>query len=794
MSSSLEYRLLPSLKRRVHARCLEILGAALLLLSLPLWAAPTDIIVLLDNSGSMRQNDPAFLLKGAVNKFFAGLPADTRAGVVIFDQKVIYPVPIAAIDAAVRSAVKDSLAKVDYRGQYTNIPAAMERAIYELKTGGRKDAAKVVVFMTDGIIDTGNPAVDAEKAKWLREELAADAADSGIRIFGIAFTENADFFLIQSLAKRTNGEYFRALKPEDLDGVFAKVQDKLNSASASAAVAPVTTTTTPAAPVAPAASAAVPATNAADCLAAMPADDRAAIEEMAKAADTTPEQLCIEMKNTPAGQPVVTPAPSPAVAPVIAPTIAPEPAASDSKMGVALVGGSALILLVAAGALVLILAKRRKGASAAAAVNRPAAATVVSTPPRVPEAFIKDINGLTKEPAMQITAKPMMIGRMAGNDQDHLDYFVVEQPTIGRRHALIRYRDFCFWISDQGSVNGTFLNGERIEGERQLKHGDRVRFHKFEFEFSMPEMDHAGHTIFADPLNRTMVGDLDTMVGTAAIAGGAAMAAGAIARAAAAPQDAHNDQGGVFDLTGGAAAPSTSADSDKTAFLAPHDALSNTAHPDDLFGGDDTAGDGDAQFVNLDDGDEFDEAGAETQLPVNLRSGILSGTHARAEAEFDAEASAFFDEDDLAVTSSPYSNTSIERGPVLPLDDDGEDEEEGKEQDTMQMPATQLAPRAPDPLDEFSESETMLPVSPSAANQTQGVDISLDAFMNTDSFDDTAPGVSVFDEGDATLLPHEVPDIDDVFDVTAEGSIPPASRKLDDEDDDEDHDRTTILR
>ena len=45
---------------------------------------------------------------------------------------------------------KDSLAKVDYRGQYTNIPAGMERAIYELKSSARKDAAKVVVFMTDG--------------------------------------------------------------------------------------------------------------------------------------------------------------------------------------------------------------------------------------------------------------------------------------------------------------------------------------------------------------------------------------------------------------------------------------------------------------------------------------------------------------------------------------------------------------------------------------------------------------------------------------------------------------------
>jgi len=786
MNESLEMRLSRPATSRMGTHWRRCLGAALLLLSAPLWAAPTDMILLLDNSGSMRQNDPAFLLKAAVTKFFAALPPDTHAGVVVFDQKVTYPVPLAPVDAAAQAAVKDALTKVDYRGQYTNIPAGMERAIYELKSGARKDANKIVVFMTDGIVDTGNPAVDAEKAKWLRDELATDAADSGVRIFGIAFTENADFFLIQSLAKKTSGEYFRALKPEDLDGAFARVEEKLMDAGTAAPL--VAAPVTPTAPAA-AAAAAGAASSAAACLAALPADDRAAIEEMAKAAATTAEQLCLEMQNTPAGQPVVTPAPTTAPA-----VTAPSAESEDSTMGVALVAGSALVLLIAAGVLVFVLIKRRQKAPVEAAPSRVVSSGAVSTPPRVPEAFIKDINGITDEPAMQITAKPMMIGRMAGTDQEHVDYFVVEKPTIGRRHALIRYRDFSFWVSDQGSVNGTFLNGERIEGERQLKHGDRVRFHKYEFEFTMPEMDHAGHTIFADPMNRTMVGDMDTMIGTAAVAGAAALGAGAIARAAAAAPD-DEDEDDVFDLTGGAPSPATVPDSDKTAFLAPHDALPSATHPDDLFGGDDTANDGDAEFIALDN-DDFDEADAETQLPVNLRSGILSGTQARAEAEFDAEASAFFDEDDLAVTSSPYSNTSIERGPVLQLDDDG-DAEEGEEQDTMQMPAAQFAPRAPAPapLEEFSESETMLPVSPSVANQTQGVDISLDAFMNTDSFDEPPAGGGLLDdeEDDATLLPHQVPDIDDVFDVTSEGTIPPAIRKLDDDEDD-DNDRTTLLR
>src|SRR3990172_327890 len=82
--------------------------------------------------------------------------------------------------------------------------------------------------MTDGIVDTGNAEQDREKAKWLKEELAADAADSAIRIFGIAYTENADFYLIQSITQTTGGEYYRALQASELNNVFTQIFTLIN--------------------------------------------------------------------------------------------------------------------------------------------------------------------------------------------------------------------------------------------------------------------------------------------------------------------------------------------------------------------------------------------------------------------------------------------------------------------------------------------------------------------------------------------------------------------------------------
>ena len=189
-----------------------------------------DVVLMLDNSGSMRKNDPDFLTSVAVRAFIEGLDDDYHLAIVSFDQQAEVLKPLAALDDAHRAALLESLDKINYRGLFTNSPAALERSIYELRTNGRADAAKSIIFMTDGIVDVapeGTDDGDVEKARWMKSTLADEAVDSSVRIFGIAFTDNADFELIQTLAKRTGGEYFRAYTAPDIDAVFTEIRDRL---------------------------------------------------------------------------------------------------------------------------------------------------------------------------------------------------------------------------------------------------------------------------------------------------------------------------------------------------------------------------------------------------------------------------------------------------------------------------------------------------------------------------------------------------------------------------------------
>lgn len=70
------------------------------------------------------------------------------------------------------------------------------------------------------------------------------------------------------------------------------------------------------------------------------------------------------------------------------------------------------------------------------------------------------------------------IGRSARND------LCVEDPFASRLHAEIRRQGDYFWLSDLGSANGTYLNGERLAAQAQLHDRDRICIGETEIEYS----------------------------------------------------------------------------------------------------------------------------------------------------------------------------------------------------------------------------------------------------------------------------------------------------------------------
>ena len=114
--------------------------------------------------------------------------------------------------------------------------------------------------------------------------------------------------------------------------------------------------------------------------------------------------------------------------------------------------------------------------------------------PSVPRAFLIDTYGFTNQMRHELDAKPTMLGRVAGTDSEHINYVVVGFSTVSRRHAVIEYKESAFFIADQGSLNGTYVNDQQISGDVRLMHGDRIRINRFEFEFVISDLIFSGKT------------------------------------------------------------------------------------------------------------------------------------------------------------------------------------------------------------------------------------------------------------------------------------------------------------
>lgn len=190
-----------------------------------------DVVFVLDHSGSMKQNDPQRLVIQAATDFMGKLGANDAAGLVVFggQAKAAYPLsPLSAKDK--RAGLLDAIAGIRYGEPRTNMAAGIERGTYELKQHGRAAASPILIFLTDGIMDTGSQAKDAEMREWLRARLLPEARERGIRIFSIALTEDADFALIQETASVTGGDYYRAINAKEIAGIFDGILSKIQQA------------------------------------------------------------------------------------------------------------------------------------------------------------------------------------------------------------------------------------------------------------------------------------------------------------------------------------------------------------------------------------------------------------------------------------------------------------------------------------------------------------------------------------------------------------------------------------
>ena len=182
-----------------------------------------EIQILIDVSGSMKQNDPINLRIPALKLLVNLLPKGAEVGIWLFAEKTKALVKTGIVDKEWKKSALSKLGQIHSRGLFTNIEDAIQTAA---KTWFDSDShrKRYLILLTDGMVDVSKDIMlSAESRERVLTEQIPLLQKAGVKVQTIALSENADAELLQKLAFDTQGWAETAWTAEQLQKVFFKI-------------------------------------------------------------------------------------------------------------------------------------------------------------------------------------------------------------------------------------------------------------------------------------------------------------------------------------------------------------------------------------------------------------------------------------------------------------------------------------------------------------------------------------------------------------------------------------------
>ncbi|WP_200282093.1 VWA domain-containing protein [Rhabdochromatium marinum] len=206
------------------------LTVALALLFGPLSVvASSDLRMLIDVSGSMRQNDPQNLRVPALRLVSELLPLDNQAGVWLFANA---PQPLVApgvVDEAWKQRTRGQLRRIHSNGNYTNIESAINAALEGWSSPPAADEERYLILLTDGLVDVPDVAgenSDAASRQRILDSTIPRLQDLQVKTNVVALSDQVDAALVEALTQQTGGWLEVAEDSEALQRAFLRMLEQ----------------------------------------------------------------------------------------------------------------------------------------------------------------------------------------------------------------------------------------------------------------------------------------------------------------------------------------------------------------------------------------------------------------------------------------------------------------------------------------------------------------------------------------------------------------------------------------
>lgn len=211
----------------VLARVITIAVCAFVLIGTGWAAAPvTEVRVLIDVSGSMKQTDPNNLRQPALKLLIGVLPKNARAGVWNFAQSASMQVYPGQVTNKWRKLARQRAKRIHSRGLYTNIEAALQASTADWKKPDHR-SKRNLILLTDGMVDVGkDPARNARSRERILKNILPRLQKAGVKIHTIALSKETDEELLRTMSMSTDGGFVQVDSADELERMFLKLFEK----------------------------------------------------------------------------------------------------------------------------------------------------------------------------------------------------------------------------------------------------------------------------------------------------------------------------------------------------------------------------------------------------------------------------------------------------------------------------------------------------------------------------------------------------------------------------------------
>ena len=181
-----------------------------------------NIIVLIDNSGSMNKNDSTRLSLVSASMLIDTVDLNkTRINVIAFGDELSFAKRLSENPRV--EELKSEIASIKYDNQHTNMKQGLEEALSQLK---EVEGDKSIIVLSDGKEEVPGETVEEHEKKL--NNIIRNAQDMNVKINTIGLSVDSDKNSLLNISSKTLGDYYFVENASGVFEVFSKILGNIN--------------------------------------------------------------------------------------------------------------------------------------------------------------------------------------------------------------------------------------------------------------------------------------------------------------------------------------------------------------------------------------------------------------------------------------------------------------------------------------------------------------------------------------------------------------------------------------